>query len=101
MALSWLPAASSLSGSSCVTSELTVGGNVETKEEEEKKKTQMAGQRPESGHRTGGEPPNFLLAFFPLSVAAVGVTTCTVCVNSRRRLNRLASRRGSLAEKLC
>lgn len=38
MALSWLPAASSLSGSSCVTSELTVGGNVETKEEEEKEK---------------------------------------------------------------
>lgn len=33
-----------------------------------------------------------------LSVAAVGVTTRAVCVNSRPRLNRLASRRGSLAE---
>lgn len=49
-----------------------------------------------TGHVTGDLPWNFLLAI--LSVAAVGVTTRTGCVNARLRLNRLASQRGSFAE---
>lgn len=76
-------------------------GGVKTekrKEGENKKKKQMAGRGPGADRSRDGAACHGTSCSLSLSVAAVGVTTRAVCVNSRPRLNRLASRRGSFAE---
>lgn len=77
------------------------GGSCGGKDREgkrEKNKKQMAGRGPGADRSRDGAACHGTSCSLSLSVAAVGVTTRAVCVNSRPRLNRLASRRGSFAE---